>query len=636
MSNLMKTLTIGGAAYEVCDAFARESLANLSADFGGNVDELPDYWKAHIAEKITTVRNRQRTVGKNGYSFVVMADFHHPGNADYSPRLIKRIAETCDIRHCLCLGDIQTGGALTRKEEVIAGWNEIHDIFSPIRDMTLFTAGNHDGAYGRYDANGDGTISGVDEFYVYNFTREEIYDSIFRQVSLIPGVVFNDTGDGYYVDDTTHKVRYLLLNSQWSVYEENEDGTAANNLMRKCRFGQSQQDFAIAALKSLPDGDWTVVFGCHMPICAFPGDGGGGDLSLFREVLIAFQNRSAYSGTYGTIGEYDYVSVNVDFSDAKGRVVGAFSGHMHNDLLNTDYPFPIMTIAADNHTSFKDIEGGGITEVGELGTITEQAFDVMTVDNKNGVIYATRIGKGVDRVISMGTACLISLNLDNSMASNAIESVLKNSAYTNTIIPKNGYKISSVVVTMGGIDITDTAYGNGVINIADVTGDIVITVVTSQLYTNLADPTSEDWYTDSHWIQEQGIVIESDNAAYSKNLFISNFIPLVKNDILRFKGVDKEALVHGSSPRIWWYDENKAYVGYLKLDSKSVGTSAGFPTSVVEDENGVTAYEILIRGDTNEQHTYKDTCNKVKYARFSAHYLTTVDDIIVTVNEEIV
>lgn len=37
MSNLMKTLTIGGSTYEVCDAVAREQISKI---FGGNVDQL--------------------------------------------------------------------------------------------------------------------------------------------------------------------------------------------------------------------------------------------------------------------------------------------------------------------------------------------------------------------------------------------------------------------------------------------------------------------------------------------------------------------------------------------------------------------------------------------------------------------
>ena len=48
-------------------------------------------------------------------------------------------------------------------------------------------------------------------------------------------------------------------------------------------------------------------------------------------------------------------------------------------------------------------------------------------------------------------------------------------SYTGTLTADTDYTIDTVTVTMGGVDITSTAYNNGVITIASVTGDIVIT-----------------------------------------------------------------------------------------------------------------------------------------------------------------
>jgi hypothetical protein len=51
--------------------------------------------------------------------------------------------------------------------------------------------------------------------------------------------------------------------------------------------------------------------------------------------------------------------------------------------------------------------------------------------------------------------------------------------YTATLTPAPGYTMAgaTVVITMGGTNITSTAYSNGTINIANVTGDIGITAV---------------------------------------------------------------------------------------------------------------------------------------------------------------
>ena len=62
------------------------------------------------------------------------------------------------------------------------------------------------------------------------------------------------------------------------------------------------------------------------------------------------------------------------------------------------------------------------------------------------------------------------------------EDVVPNAPYTGTLTADTGYEIRSVVVTMGGTDITATAYSNGTITIASVTGNIVVTSETAYSY----------------------------------------------------------------------------------------------------------------------------------------------------------
>jgi hypothetical protein len=65
--------------------------------------------------------------------------------------------------------------------------------------------------------------------------------------------------------------------------------------------------------------------------------------------------------------------------------------------------------------------------------------------------------------------------LSNVITNNTAASVTANAAYTATLAAADGYEISSVTVLMGGVDVTATAYANGVISIAAVTGKIIIT-----------------------------------------------------------------------------------------------------------------------------------------------------------------
>ena len=68
--------------------------------------------------------------------------------------------------------------------------------------------------------------------------------------------------------------------------------------------------------------------------------------------------------------------------------------------------------------------------------------------------------------------------LSNATNSNTAISVEEGSSYSANISANSGYKLKTVTVTMGGTDITNTAYSSGTITISSVTGNIVITVTT--------------------------------------------------------------------------------------------------------------------------------------------------------------
>ena len=96
---------------------------------------------------------------------------------------------------------------------------------------------------------------------------------------------------------------------------------------------------------------------------------------------------------------------------------------------------------------------------------------------------------------------------------------------------------ATITIAMGGTDMS-TYYSNGKIAIPNVTGDIVITataVPSASAYTNLADPSSEDW-KDGYRITSTGIVAQSGKTT-------SNPIDVVVGDVIRVKGVNFAANV---------------------------------------------------------------------------------------------
>lgn len=72
------------------------------------------------------------------------------------------------------------------------------------------------------------------------------------------------------------------------------------------------------------------------------------------------------------------------------------------------------------------------------------------------------------------TKYTITRELVNITSNNSASSVAENASYTATLTADDGYTLDSVVVTMGGVDVTADVYANGVISIPAVTGNVEI------------------------------------------------------------------------------------------------------------------------------------------------------------------
>lgn len=82
-----------------------------------------------------------------------------------------------------------------------------------------------------------------------------------------------------------------------------------------------------------------------------------------------------------------------------------------------------------------------------------------------------------DTVSASGSVFTVTNTLSHVSNSSTITSVVNGGQYLAVLTANEGYTISSVAVTMGGTDVTSTAYtsANGVVYIAEVTGNVVIT-----------------------------------------------------------------------------------------------------------------------------------------------------------------
>ena len=90
------------------------------------------------------------------------------------------------------------------------------------------------------------------------------------------------------------------------------------------------------------------------------------------------------------------VTVNADFSDAKGSFVGYFHGHTHIDSLHTSFGINVIGTRCDGLEEYTpELRAERVA-----GTVTEKSFDVFTVNARTRTIHVTKIGAGSDRTIT--------------------------------------------------------------------------------------------------------------------------------------------------------------------------------------------------------------------------------------------
>lgn len=103
------------------------------------------------------------------------------------------------------------------------------------------------------------------------------------------------------------------------------------------------------------------------------------------------------------------------------------------------------------------------------------------INNLGGSVNFDGLDNALTRMgVALGVYQLFSVtnNLTNCVSTNAGVNAGEFSSYNATIVANIGYSLTgaSVSITMGGVDITASAYNNGTISIASVTGDIVISI----------------------------------------------------------------------------------------------------------------------------------------------------------------
>jgi len=136
------------------------------------------------------------------------------------------------------------------------------------------------------------------------------------------------------------------------------------------------------------------------------------------------------------------------------------------------------------------LEGKTVTAVyddGSTETVPAEDYTLSgTLSTGISTITASYQGKTATFQVTVAAAPMafpVTNNLTGCSTSNSAAAVMENEPYSAVITPASGYTLTgaSVVITMAGSNITASAYSNGVINIARVTGALVISVAAVEI-----------------------------------------------------------------------------------------------------------------------------------------------------------
>lgn len=272
-------------------------------------------------------------------------------------------------------------------------------------------------------------------------------------------------------------------------------------------------------------------------------------------------------GTSGSV-TVNGTAISYNFSGKNSaQLIGTFHGHTHNFINGKVGDNEIVRIGTPNACFSRSNEYGSASygddfraKYGETttynktaGSANDTAFVVNVIDFTEKTIHSLHYGAGYDRSVSYGGEVYytVSYALTSVDSSSAAASVKGGEAYTTTLSTAENYTIQSVVVTMGGVDITATAYSGGVISIAEVTGDIVITAVATG-FTNqipISINTSGTVYNGVGYKAGYRLSTSSGNESAASGMTVTGFIPVPSSATIRIKGID---LTSGNSTYAWY------------------------------------------------------------------------------------
>ena len=546
--------------------------------------DIPSYVKAEalaVAEKVKAVMKADSIV------FLAISDLHHTGaqvdswqtniNAGnlHACQALKVLSYSLpQIDFACMLGDVTFGNAKTTTQLMQQQFNQINGWLGEAwRGVPqLRTVGNHD--TGEYS-----TLVGA------QFLKNNIW-------KYNEGAVYGSEEYGYcYRDFAEKKLRVICLNTCEGETVSGESAAYCCSPEQLLWFAQT-----LYAVGSKADAaQWGIIVLGHYPLDlggAYPTGNivkayVAGESTVQNGVTVNFNGHNSAKFIANVHGHNHCFQFGKLHSVANGQGTEFDAWRMCTP--NACFYRNNSGVVTMNGISFGDPAPHDKT----AGTGKDTAFNVNVINPSEQVLYSFCYGAGIDRTIGYAATVYHSITntLTNVTTSNDAVAAEDGTAYSATITAADGYTMSSVTVKMGGTDITSTAYNSdtGVVSIAAVTGDVVITAKATKVvsYHNLV-PMAVDSsgasapYTD-------GLMLKSDGTTSEDNHFTTTgFIPFdgAAVHIYRIGGEGITWNEYGA--RLAWYNADFTLKGSV-LSYNQLDKSIYYPTKI-DDPNAAVAF----------------------------------------------
>jgi hypothetical protein len=451
---------------------------------------------------------------------------------NHACQAMKYIDERIKLDAVAVLGDYTDGLAQTQPGTAIPDFKGVNAVLDKLRFApNLRLHGNHD----------------------YVIEKSPL---VYRYISAYNDghVDWGDALGGYfYKDFAAQKVRVIGLNTS-------ETGNGGVD----CSVAQYKWFINSLNLSAKEDAsEWGILILSHVPLDIWPSGG----KYRFAYILDAYLKGTSWADD----------TVTCDFSGGKNAatIIGNIHGHVHNFKVDKLYlgniegnppqinvwrmatPNACFGLENKDYTGFKQ----DTSYIKTADSAKDTAFCIYCVDLDSHTITSICYGAGYDRTLNyqdgglvIGKTYSITNKLTNVTTNNNTSVVAEGDAYSATLTPVG--ELSSVTVTMGGNDITSSAYANGVINISSVTGDVVITAVAivveikNVLTASVnADGTAyndgQGWKADTRWSGSS----KAEQSPYA-GIYLSGYIPYDgKTGTVYMKNVSTTSRL-----KIWYFD----------------------------------------------------------------------------------